>query len=109
MQPMLELLRYERPDGTVPLTEWLDTLRDRTAQARIRMRITQLAAGNFGDSEPVGDGVVELRIHLSGGYRVYCARSGPAVVVLLCAGGKRSQDADIRQAKQYWKDWKRSL
>lgn len=109
MKPILELWRYERADGTVPLTEWLDTLRDRTAQARIRMRLVQLRAGNFGDCESVGDGVMELRIHLGGGYRVYCARYGPAIVVLLCAGGKRSQDADIREAKQYWKDWKRSL
>jgi putative addiction module killer protein len=106
---MLDLLRYERADGTVPLEQWLSTLRDRTAQARVRMRITQLGAGNFGDCVSVGEGVMELRIHVGAGYRLYCARYGPAVVLLLCGGDKASQAADIRLAKEYLKLWKRSL
>jgi len=105
---MIELLRYQRENGQVPFTEWLDSLRDKVAQARIRVRIRQVQAGNFGDSEPVGEGVIELRIHVGAGYRVYCARHGKAVVLLLCGGDKGSQAADIKQAKEYWSEWKRS-
>jgi len=55
---MIEVLRYQREDGRQPFTEWLTALRDKVAQARIRIRIRQLEAGNFGDCEPVGEGVI---------------------------------------------------
>ncbi|MEC5218126.1 putative addiction module killer protein [Actimicrobium sp. GrIS 1.19] len=104
---MIELFRYQREDGREPFTEWLDAMRDKVAQARIRIRLRQVEAGNFGDCEPVGDGVIELRVHIGGGYRVYCARHGKSVVILLLGGDKRSQSADIKQAKVLWIEWKR--
>ena len=104
---MIELFRYQREDGLEPLTEWLSALRDKVAQARIRVRLRQVQAGNFGDVEPVGDGVSELRIHVGAGYRVYCARHGKAVVILLCGADKGSQSADIKRAKEFWLEWKR--
>jgi len=104
---MIELFRYQREDGLEPLTEWLSALRDKVAQVRIRVRLRQVQAGNFGDVEPVGDGVSELRIHVGAGYRVYCARHGKAVVILLCGGDKGSQSADIKRAKEFWLEWKR--
>ena len=104
---MLELLRYQAEDGRVPFTEWLNGLRDKAAQARIRLRLRQVEAGTLGDCEPVGEGVVELRIHVGAGYRVYCGRHGKALVILLCGGDKGSQGRDIRAAKAVWMDWKR--
>lgn len=106
---MLELLRYQREDGREPFTEWLGDQRDKIAQARIRIRLRQVQAGNFGDVEPVGDGVSELRIHVGAGYRVYFGRHAKAVVILLCGGDKRSQAADIKRAKELWAEWKRRL
>ena len=50
----------------------------------------------------------ELRIDLGPGYRVYYAQAGQTVILLLCGGIKRSQDADISKACEYWKDWQRS-
>ena len=104
---MIELLRYRREDGHEPFTEWLDAVRDTVAQARIRVRLRQVQAGNFGDCEPVGEGVIELRVHVGAGYRVYCGRHGKAVVLLLCGGDKGSQSADIKRAKALWSEWKR--
>lgn len=104
---MIELLRYQREDGREPFTEWLNAVRDKVAQARIRIRLRQVEAGNFGDSEPVGEGVIELRVHVGAGYRVYCGRHGKAVVLLLCGGDKRSQSTDIKRAKELWSEWKR--
>lgn len=104
---MFQLLRYQREDGRKSFTEWLNGLRDLKAQARIRVRLNHLALGNFGDCEPVGEGVLELRVHVGAGYRVYCARHGRTVVLLLTGGDKSSQQADIRWAKELWADWKR--
>lgn len=103
---MIELFRYQREDGRQPFTEWLSGLRDKLAQARIRIRLRQLQAGNFGDCAAVGEGVIELRVHIGAGYRVYCGRHGKAVVLLLCGGDKSSQAADIRQARIFWAEWK---
>jgi putative addiction module killer protein len=41
------------------------------------------------------------------GYRVYFQQRGAAIALLLCAGDKSTQDADIRRAIQIAKDWKR--
>ena len=104
---MIDLLRYQRDDGREPFSEWLNGLRDKLAQARIRVRLCQVQAGNFGDSEPVGEGVIELRVHVGAGYRVYCGRHGKTVALLLCGGDKAGQVADIRRAKELWAEWKR--
>ena len=104
---MLDLRRYQAEDGRVPFTEWLNGLRDKAAQSRIRLRLRQAEAGNLGDCEPVGEGVLELRVHVGAGHRVYCGRSGKTLVILLCGGDKSSQERDIKLAKALWADWKR--
>ncbi|MBK6982950.1 MAG: type II toxin-antitoxin system RelE/ParE family toxin [Betaproteobacteria bacterium] len=104
---MLELLRYQAEDGRVPFTEWLQSIADKRAQAQLRVRLRRLEAGLFGDCTPVGEGVHELREHQGAGFRVYFGRHGNTVVVLLCGGTKRSQEGDIRLAKEYWAEWKR--
>jgi putative addiction module killer protein len=104
--PLLQLLRYQAPDGREPLTEWLRSLEDRKVQARVRIRLNRIACGNFGDCEPVGEGVIELRLHFGPGYRIYFGRQGNALVVLLCGGSKRSQSVDISRAKAFLSDWK---
>jgi len=80
--------------------DWIKTLKDFRAQARITDRIDRLAAGNPGDVKPVGEGVSELRINYGPGYRVYFVREGSIVYVLLCGGDKSTQDKDIRLAKK---------
>jgi len=77
---------------------WLSELRDRQALARIAARIDRLALGNAGDAKPVGSGVSEMRIDYEPGYRVYYQQRGSLVVLLLCGGDKRTQDADIKRA-----------
>jgi putative addiction module killer protein len=104
---MIEVFRYQTDDGREPVTEWLLSLRNKQAQAKVRLRLKRLEAGIFGDCEPVGEGVLELREHLGAGYRVYFGRHGRTIVILLCGGTKKSQAADIKAAKEYWADWKR--
>ena len=54
-------------------------------------------------------GVSELRIPVGPGYRVYYARDGETLVLLLCGGDKGSQDDDIRRARSYWADYQARL
>ena len=77
---------------------WIDNLHDLQARARVQVRIERLAAGNPGDVRPVGEGVSELRIDYGPGYRVYFAKRGREVVILLAGGDKTTQAADIKLA-----------
>jgi putative addiction module killer protein len=71
----------------------------------IASRLDRLAFGNAGDVRPVGNGVSELRIDYGPGYRVYFRRRGKTIVILLCGGDKRTQDRDIKTAKQLAAEW----
>jgi putative addiction module killer protein len=84
---------------------WLAGLKDRQARARIHARIDRMADGNFGDAEPVGEGVSEARIHYGPGYRLYFMQRGQMLVVLLCGGDKSTQQKDIRKAKLIAQTW----
>ena len=78
--------------------EWLDSLRDICARARVLVRIERLAAGNPGDVKPVSEGVSELRINYGPGYRVYFKKRGRELVILLAGGDKSTQTKDIKTA-----------
>jgi putative addiction module killer protein len=78
---------------------WMAALADQKAKARILARLASAALGNFGDCEPVGEGVSEMRVHYGPGYRVYFMRDGATVYLLLTGGDKASQKRDIKRAK----------
>lgn len=96
---------YADDAGREPFTEWLYGLRDVMGRKRILARVSRLQQGNYGDCEPVGEGVSELRLFVGPGYRVYLGEHGAHIVVLLCGGDKHSQRKDIQQAKAYWKEY----
>ena len=85
---------------TGEFARWLKSLRDERAAAKIAQRIVRVQSGLLGDVKPVGEGVSELRIDWGPGYRVYFARQGLVLIILLCGGDKGTQKADIRKAKQ---------
>lgn len=108
MDPKPQTLQeYVTEDGKNPFRNWLEKLRDVEARARIRVRLNRVRLGNFGDTKSVGDGVWELRIPYGPGYRVYFARVGSAIVMLMCGGDKSTQSHDIKKAKTYWIDYQR--
>ena len=103
-----EIRRYITLDGTIPFAEWLDSLRDRKTEAKIRERLKRISLGNLGDYRSVGEGVFELKIDYGPGYRVYFGQIGSTIVLLLCGGDKSTQKQDIRKAKEYWADYEQS-
>jgi putative addiction module killer protein len=104
---LYEIRDYLTLDGHDPYIEWLSALADRMAKARVATRVQRMAGGNFGDCKPVGGGVWELRVDHGPGYRVYYARAGDRLILLLVGGDKRRQQADINAALDYWEDWQR--
>ncbi len=101
----MDLRRYVTDGGKDVFGDWLRKLKDRRARARIETRLTRVGLGNFGDCKAVGSGVWELRFDFGPGYRVYYARDGKTVVLLLCGGDKRTQARDIDRAVEFWTDY----
>jgi putative addiction module killer protein len=87
---------------TEVLDNWLAQLADLRARAKILVRIRREERGHFGDVKLLEDGVSEMRIDHGPGYRVYFAREGRIVYLLLCGGNQATQPADIRHAKTMW-------
>jgi putative addiction module killer protein len=102
-----EIRRYITSDGRIPFTEWLDSLRDLNAKAKIDTRLDRVSRGNLGDYRFVGEGLCELRIDYGPGYRVYFGQIGSTIVLLLCGGDKSTQRQDINKAIEYWRDYER--
>lgn len=73
-------------------------MKDPIGRARIATRIRSAEHGHFGDCEPVGDGVSEMRVHVGPGYRLYYTRVGEVVYLLLVGGDKSSQRRSIKRA-----------
>lgn len=103
---MVEVLHYLSPGGEDTFDAWFSSLKDDATAARVAARIARLAAGNYGDCKPVGQGVWEMRIDVGPGYRVYYARTATTCVLLLGGGDKSTQPADIRQSIARWRDYK---
>ncbi|WP_337249393.1 type II toxin-antitoxin system RelE/ParE family toxin [Rhodovulum sulfidophilum] len=98
----ISLMSYEVRQSA-EFSKWLRKLKDRTAQARIAIRIARLEAGLMGDAK-FFDGIGELRITYGPGYRVYFVQQGETIIILLCGGDKGSQRRDIEKAKTMAKE-----
>ncbi len=104
---MYEIRHYLTSGEKDVYLDWLCRLRDINARIAIDRRVNRIELGNFGDHRFCRDGVWELRIDVGPGYRVYYAVAGREIVLLLSGGDKRTQDADINRACDFWQDWQR--
>jgi putative addiction module killer protein len=105
----IEIEEYLDSNGESPFAKWFEAL-DAKAAAKIVSAIDKMSRGLLGDVESVGGGVSERRIDFGPGYRVYFGSETDGrttkVVILLCGGSKKRQNADIAEAKKLWKDYK---
>ncbi|MGA1994395.1 MAG: type II toxin-antitoxin system RelE/ParE family toxin [Bryobacteraceae bacterium] len=96
---------YVNAAGKNPFREWLTRGIDGGPRAKVNTRIRRIGeSGNYGDCEPVGDGVYELRLDVGPGYLVYFGIDGNEII-LLGGGDKSTQVSDITKAKDRWKDY----
>lgn len=85
-----QIIFYTDENGNEPFQLWLDALRDKQGKRRIINRLIRVQQGNYGDVEPIGEGLSELRLFFGPGYRVYFGEDAGNIVVILCGGDKSS-------------------
>ncbi|MDJ0685235.1 MAG: type II toxin-antitoxin system RelE/ParE family toxin [Alphaproteobacteria bacterium] len=103
---MFEVVVYETEEGDAPFEDWFNALNTHAA-LKVTTAIARIETGNLGDVKPVGEGVSERRIPFGPGYRLYFGQDGKRLVVLLIGGAKKRQSTDIKQAQEFWADYKR--
>jgi putative addiction module killer protein len=95
-------------EKTNEFDKWLRKLKDLRAKAKILFRIQKIENDeHFGDYEPVGEGIRELKINYAKGYRVYFKESDGKIIILLIGGDKSTQQRDIEKAKEILKRLKK--
>lgn len=95
-------------EKTTEFDKWFKKLNDLRAKAKILFRLQKLEKDEHsGDSEPVGDGIRELKINYAKGYRVYFKEIDGKIIMLLIGGDKSTQQRDIEKAKNIWKKLKK--
>ncbi|MBK8869745.1 MAG: type II toxin-antitoxin system RelE/ParE family toxin [Elusimicrobia bacterium] len=102
----LTIQYYQTANGRCPFLEWFEDQEERLQQI-IDARLARVRHGLLGDSHSVGGAVCELRIDVGPGYRIYYGRDGKSLILLLQAGSKKGQAADIENARDYWADYLR--
>lgn len=90
---------YAIPNAKEPFTDWLNGLRDVIGRKRILARVSRLQQGNYGDCEPVGEGISELRMFFGPGYRVYFGEQGNNIIILLSVGTKTTKTKTFNRQK----------
>ena len=102
----MEVLEYETVDGKSPFGEWFGGLPAQAA-AKVTAAVERMVLGNLADTKGVGKGVLERRLDFGPGYRVYFAKDGDKLVILLGGGTKKRQEDDIEAAQARWSDYKK--
>jgi putative addiction module killer protein len=78
--------------------DWIDSLKDQTARARVLMRVDRLIHGNPGSHRNLTEGLSELKVDVGPGYRVYYSQRGNRLLLLIAGGDKSTQAKDISKA-----------
>ena len=100
---------YITEDGKTPFRDWVNHLKDQTAQRKIAVRLRRASFGNFGDCKRIkgAKGLWEMREHYGGGYRIYYSVQEKTVMLLLAGSIKKDQTKAIAKAKDYLADFER--
>ena len=103
---MLDLREYRDQGGSSPFRKWFDRLNTEAA-GKVTTALYRIGLGNFSNTNSVGGGVYEHRINFGPGYRVYFAKDGEQIVILLGGGTKQRQQDDIQLVLDRWEDYKK--
>lgn len=102
---MYRVVELVMEDGTSPFADWLYTL-DAVAAAKVTTAIFRMEQGNLSNVKRFR-GIAECRIDWGPGYRVYVAREGKDLILLLGGSTKRAQQSEIDRAIARRRDYKR--
>lgn len=109
MEPIYDVEEYVTLDGNSPFGEWLLSLKDKRAQAKLHARIRKASLGNLGDWKGIkgAKGLFEMREHYGPGYRIFYSIIGQRLVLLLAGSEKKGQAKTIDRAEEYLLDYKK--
>ena len=96
---------YEKRNKTRPFEDWLYK-QDAVVRNTIAAKLTRISLGNLSTCKSLGGGINEIKIDTGPGYRIYYGLVGKKIILLLCAGHKKSQQKDIELASDYLSDYK---
>jgi len=99
---VLELLL---DDGLSPYAKWFDGLAPDIA-AKVATAKYRMQQGNLSSVEWFR-GIGEYKINYGAGWRIYLAKDGVEIIMLLGGGSKNGQQRDIDHAVELWKKYKR--
>jgi putative addiction module killer protein len=102
---MPQIAYYLHDDETCPFNEWFGGLAA-AAAVKVTRAIRRLEAGNDSSVKWFG-GIGEYKIDWGPGYRLYLAKDGDELVLLLVGGTKQTQTRDIEVAKAYFSNHKK--
>ncbi len=102
---MKQIKYYVTDNEKCPFLIWLKSL-DKSTSARIDSRLIRLTEGNYGDCKQIDTNISELRFKFGSGYRIYYTEENNTIILLLCAGDKKTQSKDVKKAKEYYNEWK---
>ena len=92
-------------DGDSPFAEWFGSL-EAVAAAKVRVAVGRMEQGNLSSVEWFrGSG--EYKIDWGPGLRIFVAKDGLKLILLLGGGTKKRQQKDIDEALALWSDYKR--
>ena len=92
-------------DGDSPFAEWFGAL-EAVAAAKVRVAVSRVEQGNFSNVEWFR-GIAEYKIDWGPGLRIYLAKDGLKIIILIGGGSKKRQQKDIDRAVVLWEDYKR--
>jgi putative addiction module killer protein len=104
MSNVLTVVEYVREDGSNPYRAWFDRLHAQAA-AKVATAVLRLELGNVSRVKWIGT-MGEYRIDWGPGYRIYLAKDGDGLIILLGGGTKQRQQTDIERAKAVWAEYK---
>ena len=100
-----EIVEYITPGGCIPYHDWFQSL-DAIAATKAVTATLRMEQGNLSNVKWF-KGIGEYKINFGPGYRIYLAKEGDKLIILLGGGTKKGQQKDIKTALLLWDEYKR--
>ena len=101
----MQIIEFLQTDGKSPFRGWFEGL-DTQAATKVITALGRMELGNMSNAKGVGGGVMEFRIDVGPGYRIYFGQDGERLIILLAGGSKQRQQTDIANAQARWSEYK---
>jgi putative addiction module killer protein len=101
---VINVKEYILEDGTNPYKDWFDGLNTQAA-VKITVVVARIELGNTSNIKWF-DGIGEYVLDWGPGYRIYLAKDGEKLIILLGGGTKKKQQKDIDRAKELHSEYK---